>query len=106
MDYTLKVCRKSLQLFMKYEHQINQLTNCHNKTHLEGEDGQQASIGVMMMMGCCVLCSYKTHLEGEDGQQASIGALLMMGCCVLCSYKTHLTAAVCCVFADKKRVSV
>jgi len=29
MDYTQKVCRKSLQLFMKHEHQINQLTNCH-----------------------------------------------------------------------------
>ena len=32
MDYTQKVCRKSLQLFMKHEHQINQLTNCHTGT--------------------------------------------------------------------------
>ena len=29
MDYT-KGVQKSLQLFMKHEHQINQLTNCHN----------------------------------------------------------------------------
>jgi len=30
---TQKVCRKSLQLFMKHEHQINQLTNCHRRLH-------------------------------------------------------------------------